>query len=93
MDLKTAMNLNVANFDNVNVSVWAIPRCFEGTQARFDINCTATVSLCPPNNKYKEVWSLYMVETLRKKGKSEQEILENVHSFYRVPEGMINPFY
>ena len=92
MNLREAINTDVSSLGNVNVTVWAIPSGKAGSQARFDLDCEAHIALLPPSQEYKKVWELDTINYYRGRGQSEQEILDTVHSFYRVPLGMTNPF-
>ncbi|BDA75876.1 hypothetical protein CAL7716_100420 (plasmid) [Calothrix sp. PCC 7716] len=83
----------LSDFSNVNVCVWAKPAWKDGTQARFNLECESIISLEAPNKEFAEVWGLFFIENLLDKGESEQDILDQIHGFYRIPAPIQNPFY
>jgi hypothetical protein len=94
MKLKEAINRQLADYENVNVSIYARPVSYEGSQARFDLlQSDAIIALeNSGNDDMVEFWGLGMVEWSRTNQQiTEQGIVDLVHSFYRV-NGITNPF-
>lgn len=90
LTLQEAMNQRIEDFSNVNVQVWAKPDNFDGSQARFSLESAAVIGLdCPEG--FELVWELIPIQ-LNRRIQTEAEILEMIHSWYRVPAGMTNPY-
>ena len=91
MNLKEAINQRLTEYENVNVSIYAKPVKHEGSQARFNLQSEAIIALDNIGDNMAEFWGLGMVEWSRiDQQMTEQEIVDLVHSFYRVL-GISNP--
>lgn len=91
MNLKEAINQRLTEYENVNVLIYAKPVKYQGSQARFNLQSEAIIALDNTMDDMAEFWGLGMAEWSRiDQQMTEQEIVDLVHSFYRVL-GISNP--
>lgn len=92
MNLEDAIRTPESSQSNCNVRVWAKPESYSGTQPRFQPDNDAVIELQKPDG-YEEFWYLSSCAFQLSQGSTPQQIIDMVHSFYRVPAPLENPFY